>query len=287
MLISGNCQRYAIAAQLSLWFPAWNIRTLDVSSLRPGASFPQLLENVSLWVSIGDQQALQEERLCQIRNPLLKRLNVPELGFAAFHPDICFVKDRHSGFRPMQVFHSAIVAWAYRNHYSIEETAQLFNAAAFKALGYFDAWKDSVNYLRQAFQVSELANDFEDFFFFVKRQGCFMHTFNHPKAFAVAKLCRLLCKKLSIQPLANLDLQEEATSLSATRWPIYPEIASHLGVGNGDYCWVFNHQPVNGLAQFVEQAFEDYRQIGITPENLELVNRDLALFDRVLNQPRG
>lgn len=290
ILVSGNCQRYAIAAQLSLWFPAWNIRTVDTSSSQDASALDAKLSNeldqITIWVAIGKTPKFNELRQGS-RNNLLRIVNVPELGFAAFHPDMCFVQDCDSEFRSTQVFHSAIVAWAYRNHCSTEETSQLFNAATFNALGYFDAWKDSVSYLRHAFQKSDLANNFEEFFFYVKRQGCFMHTFNHPKAFAIAKLCRLLCNKLLIQPKVNLDLQEEATALSVTCWPVYPEIAARLGAGNGDYSWIFNHQRSNGLAEFVKQAFEDYRQTGISPKNLLLVNRDVALFDRVLNHARG
>lgn len=290
LLISGNCQRYAIAAQLSQWFPAWKIRTFDTStSLKPGAEVENLhkqLEDATLWIALGQSAALQDIQP-SLKAPGVKVVRVPELGFAAYHPDVCFVQYQHSGQRPKHLFHSAIVAWAYRKGCSIEETSQLFNAATFKSLGYFDAWKDSVTYLRRVFQASDLVDDFEEFFFFVKRQGCFMYTFNHPRTYAISQLCRLLCNKLLLQPPTNFNLQAAETALAATQWPVYPEIAARLGEGSGSYHWIYNYKIIDSLSQFVDEAFEDYRQSGIAPHNLVLVNRDMGLFDRVLNQTRG
>lgn len=286
VLISGNCQRYAIAAQLSLWFPNWQIVTVDTNCADVESigkeSLP--LDSVNIWICIGQLAATQKSNI-QAAFPGLKILSVPAVGFAAFHPDLCFVQDRRKGQSPPQIFHSAIVAWAYRNHCKPEATLGLFNAATFKDLGYLNAWPESVHYLKRAFQASALAPDFEAFFLAVKRHGCFMHTFNHPKAFAITLLTKLICQKLG-EPLPSnaRDLDDNATALSATQWPVYPEIAQHLGVPTKGYQWFDAGKEINNLEDFVNEAFIQYQQADIAPENLALVNRDPSLYDRVLNQ---
>ena len=185
------------------------------------------------------------------------------------------------------VFNSAMAVWAYQHELPVSEAATLFTPERFKALGYLDAWPSSVTYLKQAFAASDLADDFSNFFYALKRAGCFMQTFNHPTPRAITALCALICQRTGLKPISQHPLPVSNSPASRLIWPMYPAIAQRLGMGAGSYVWQIDGVTLDGLSEFLTWTFEQYRTRGITPSQLRLVNRDEDLMDHVLGQKRA
>lgn len=283
ILITGNCLRYDIAAQLTQWLPAVRI----ITDVLPGADDLQahgtlrgLVADSDLWLTMGTAEFTQQflERMSGTK-PAVCRIPVP--GFAAFHPDICFAINGDTGVASRQVFNSAIGAWAYRQGLNASDAATLFNADHFRALGYFNAWAGSVAYLREAFANSDLAANFNDFLYAVKRNGCFMQTFNHPTPAAMARLCTLICQRCGLEPLSDSLLPLSSSPASRLIWPVYQEIAQTLGVSGGSYIWQMDGHQL-GLEAFLQRTFNTYAEQGIAPRHLQLLNRDWAGLDKIL-----
>lgn len=290
-LISGNCLRYDIAAQLSAWLPGLEVTTgilPDVTDAAGMRHLSAMLATTDLWIMMGSaedaEQALAGLPTAETARPAVCR--IPVLGFAAFHPDICFAVNGANGHGAYPVFHSAIAAWAYRHGLSEPETTRLFTTENFKALGYLDAWQPGVAYLKGAFATSDLAGDFNTFFYAVKRMGCFMQTFNHPTSATIAALCALICQRCALRPTSLAALPAKDSPASRVIWPVYPGIAERLGVCAGRYVWQIDGVTLDGLSAFLTWTFEQYRAQGIAPGQLRLVNRDEDLMDHALGQKR-
>lgn len=284
LLITGNCQRYAIAQQLSLWFPEWSVTVLEYpSQLNPNVdSLNAVLEAVDIWLPI-DAGALPRD-IWRSRFPKLVTLKLPSIGFSAFHPDICFVStDGHTP-RADPPFHSIIGAWCYRQQLSLEQSCALFNAQTFASLGYFRAWDESVAYLHQQFHASDLSHRFDEFFLSIKRSGCFMHTFNHPKPPVVTLLCKMICQALNIKPHRQGVITEASSTLSEIDWPVYTDIATILGVDGGSYRWRYQSEWVPDLPSFLSRQFGLYDQWRFEPMQLTVWQRDMRMLDEILTQ---
>lgn len=283
IVITANCLRYDIAAQLAKWLPGARIVTgtlPDPENTTATNHLRVLLADADLWLTMGSaEESLQILNGMSTKKPAVCR--IPLIGFAAFHPDVCFAVNADTGEATGQVFNSAIGAWAYRQGLSAADAATLFNADHFRALGYFNAWANSVAYLREAFAASDLAEDFAAFFYAVKRNGCFMQTFNHPTPAAIARLCILICQRCGLEPLSDVPLPLSSSPASRLIWPVYPEIAQSLGIAGGSYVWQMDGHQV-GLTLFLQRTFDTYAEQGIAPRSLQLLNRDWAELDKVL-----
>ena len=291
LVITGNCLRYDIAAQLSQWLPDLRLVTSPLPDAQePSAlvtqSLRDLLAKTDLWLTMGSAAATQKV-LAGMTAPHPAVCRIPVIGLAAFHPDICFAVNAETSEATRQVFNSAIGAWAYRQGLGANDAVALFDADYFRALGYFNTWETSVTYLRNAFLASDLAEDFATFFYNVKRQGCFMQTLNHPTPTAIARLCALICARCGLQASSDQPLPVSGSPASRLIWPVYPAIADHLGIPGGDYLWQIDNQHINGLQAFLNRAFNAYAQQGIAPQSLQLVNRDMAILDQVLGTHVG
>lgn len=284
IVITANCLRYDIAAQLAKWLPGARIVTgtlPDPENTTATNHLRVLLADADLWLTMGSaEESLQILDGMSTKKPAVCRF--PAIGFAAFHPDVCFAVNAETGKATRQVFNSAIAVWAYRQSFSAKDAAAWFTAHNFKALGYFNAWDSSVTFLRDAFAASDLAEDFASFFYAVKRQGCFMQTFNHPKPLAIASLCRLICQRTGLQTTHQQCVEEGSSPASRLIWPVYPEIAQNLGLASGSFDWLMNGERLSGVDAYLVRTFADYQKQGIAPHALQPLNRDLALLDRVL-----
>lgn len=283
-LISGNCLRYDIAAQLSAWLPGLEVITSilpDVTGAAGMRHLSAMLARTDLWIVMGSaedaEKALAELPTSDAARPAVCR--IPVLGFAAFHPDVCFAMNADAAGGVPPVFNSAIAVWAFRQGLSVEDAASLFKPAHFRALGYLNAWQPSLTYLKRAFAASDLAEDFSAFFYAIKRHGCFMHTFNHPTPATIATLCALICKRCGLIPASLTPLPANASPASTLIWPVYPEIAQRLGTGSGNYVWQMDGHELEGLPTFLTWAFDQYHAKGIAPHQLQTANRDEALMD--------
>ena len=114
-------------------------------------------------------------------------------------------------------------------------------------------------------------------------KGCFAHTVNHPKLHVMSAVAGAVLDKLGLVPLTSRpecflnDKMKESTV-----WPVYPDLARHLGL-KGSYDFkVSRHlctadQPIRilGLRPFIEQCLHWYTHYP----------RAEIRCDRLLNSP--
>ena len=190
---------------------------------------------------------------------------IPRVTFSAFHPDIDYVEDAQhrqlSG--PMGPYQSAIAFFGWKNALSVSQTLDLFREDIYESLGYF-AYGDASRDLlllegdRTGIPMAGIINNWSS-------RGCWMHSMNHPKLFALADVARILLERENIETLPGVEEFVEDEMNFEVVWPIYPEIAKKLGLVG---YYVFKRptesslrgMPVQmlSLEQFIEESFETF-----------------------------
>jgi Polysaccharide biosynthesis enzyme WcbI len=288
ILVSGNCQTAGIAATLLRTTPATEVHALPLTGDTPQAlqaKLEALVDKTDLWMLSPNNKVARQ--LAQTHG---KRVQlVPLVQFGAFQPDICYAW--HKGTRKLTTPHynSAIVVWSWANGLDEAATVALFRRETYAALGYLDAWAQGVKDLRRAFSDAAIEPRFADYFLGLKRQGCFMHSINHPRIGAVVRLAGVLAEEAGLPILRDVQPGELNDGLNGTVWPVYPEIADRLGLGDGSYHWKYLTQNrfVDGVPAFVAQAFAGYQAQGIGRDEIEITYQDAAPVDRALRRVTG
>lgn len=285
IVVSSNCQTAGIAATLAEIFGPESIIAIPLPSAPDSPEENRLVERLmdaDAWVSSGSFDLLQRYRIEQAK-PKLKLVKTPAIGFAAFHPDLCYAKRISTGELVVPHYNSAIVVWAYKNGLTEAEAVSLFTKPVFEALGYLNAWNASVKQLKQTFTHYEMADQFERFYLHVKRQGNFMHSINHPKTCALIQLGKIAAIKLGIDERVLRSDISIADGLAAdTIWPVYPEVAEELALDGGSYLWKLGGRNVPGLESYVRGAYELYRKLEIRSDDIAIAYYDDSRHDAVL-----
>mgnify|MGYP000235058743 CR=1 FL=1 len=234
LVITGNCQTQSLATALGLLLREVSIEALTV---RPNPDRQWLDETAAAingcdtWLSMNwiGNESLQK-RITGIEN-----LRIPSLWFAAFQPDMIYALDQSGQrFRGLNNYHSAIFLWAWKAGLTPEKAVSLFDDGLLNDLGYTRSWQDSVKAMETVFSKTHI--EFLPFWRRLKRTGMFMHTVNHPKKEGIA----LLAKAIAVTLRDDVKLWDEPIDrvmddrLDNNVWPIYPAIASELGL-HGDY----------------------------------------------------
>lgn len=272
MLLLGSCQVVAMAKLIRAM--TYNEVAADALQLAP-AVMEQLHSgqtDLAALVAENDLIAVQSNftearRMLEQAAPHAQdkiRL-VPGIHFAAFHPDLVYVRNRQSGHvgGPMGGYQSSIAFYGWRQGLSVRETVGLFAEEVFDALGFFDYWDSSMASLAQMGKDGgvALAGLAERWF----SHGCWMHSINHPKLFVLADVAGAVLARegLAVQPGAEQFVYDEFADSAV--WPVYPEIGRKLGIP-GHYRF---HKPhgklrgrraasVVGLEEFVRASFNTF-----------------------------
>lgn len=288
VLVSGNCQTAGLAAALLRFGAASETHAVPLTGETPEAlrgKLDALAERTDLWLLSPNNQVGRAAAQAHGKRVQL----LPLIQFGAFQPDICYAWHRGTRTLTTPHYNSAIVVWGWSQGLSARDTAALFRADTFEALGYFDAWAQGVKDLRRAFADAGLAHRLADWFLGVKRQGCFMHSINHPRVGAVVHLARTLAAEAGLAVRRDIQSGEINDGLNGTVWPVYPDIADRLGIDGGSYSWKYLAQNrfVDGVDDFVAQAFAGYERQGIGRAELEITYQDAAPIDRALRRVTG
>ncbi len=186
----------------------------------------------------------------------------PNIIFNAFHPDMLYITDKGKQLpSPTGCYHSSIACFGWLNDFTVEETLSLFCEDVFKALGFFDYWQVSVNYLVKQGEASNLPLDkmIESW----SKRDIWMHTINHPKVFVLADVARALLGREKIPFVPNIEENLGDTLANGPCWKAYPEIASRFGF-EGQYQFKNRGRITSknvgellfGLEDFVRASFE-------------------------------
>ncbi len=192
---------------------------------------------------------------------------IPNIAFTGFHPD-CIYIPHGSGVLGSVIgeYHSAIAAAAFALGADVYAALRQFNDEVFNKLGYFDEFNKATIFLDRV--MTSLGLDLSDEWPQWMARAPFMHTVNHPKAFVLASIARLLAVQAELIPPTTRGVEPVYDLLSPYAvWPWYPELAERLG-SRGSHLFKKPGGPdlVTGqgvfmtLREFVERSFAIYAE---------------------------
>ena len=203
-------------------------------------------------------------------------VQIPNLVFSAFHPDVVYVGDLvdmsgrglvRSATGP---YNSALALFGFLEGLSVEATGRLFDADLFRFLGYLDQWDEAAGTLLSLGR--DASYDLSGHLVRWARRGAFMHTINHPKMYVTSDLaCGLLAKAGIPFEECDLDAYLADDFVRQGTWPVYGPVADLFGVP-GSYMFLKRDrrpdapQVTIDLATFIAESFASYR--GYDPARL-------------------
>lgn len=283
IVISDHCQTNGVAAALAEMLPHDNVTGVPLPSSfgTPEEEFFPAISSADIWIH-GANDAFVATHASSLPNRA-QHWRLPLLMFDAFHPDTCLlqkISSRQICMNP--AYNSVITAWAWQHGLLPQDVPALFNDEVFEALGYFDRWSTSVMHLQNAFETTGWADEFWRFFLNVKRTGCFMHTFNHPKVHVLVSLAKMLAVRLGAgEQVWARDIQVQDI-LAVVTWPIYPGVADALGLEGGHYHWRWHDKRFADIQAFAEMSYMGYARENLDPADVRLLGFDMDPADAQL-----
>ena len=234
--IVGNCQSFNMAYAIQLLCPA---ALVDHFPLIPRSHVPLRIFARTLatydFVFSHDFPAgfIPSGGFKELRDLLNKTTLLPQINFAAFHPDSVYVGDSAEGhapiFGPLGPYRSALAVFAFRKGLSLQEANALFNHNVFESLGYYGFWNDASAELIQSCK-RDCDMDLSAELIKWARRVAFMHTVNHPKPFVLVDVAKKLLAKIGLL-VPDLDYENYMIDdfLRYPTFPIYPPIGAYYG----------------------------------------------------------
>ena len=284
VIVTSNCQTHGIANSFSQIFdwptvPIWKLEGLEfvIAELRNRA------EKNFIWISsFNSTEAIEISKEAGVQ--LGRHINIPEIFFDAFHPDMTYLQNNKLQYlnSPLGDTHSRIILYGYFANLSVDQTLNLFNEEVFFRLGYISNFESSLQNIKIHFQNSDI--EIDAYLDGIVHRPPFMHSFNHPKIdllTAIAENCGL---KLGLSPKisANEYAQKCIDNLFqyGTIWPIYPEIAKYYGE-EGSYLWRKADGSYLSLGRFVEESIIQYKSIELKEEDVNnFISKDILRYIR-------
>ncbi len=266
--IIGNCQAFALANCINaitrgvaatgnqIFTMAPTPEEIDLSSILADNDILLLHPHHIL-------QKLVDSKYPRERNRIK---TIPAIALPAYHPDLVYINgpgDRKF-MGPLGHYNSSIAFYGWVRGLNAAQILELFTREVYQKLGFFDYWQSSRDALLN--QAKMFGYSLDDLFDRWARRGCFMHTVNHPKYFAIADLARMVLSGLGI---SNYPVGEEFVRdhfLDGPVWPVYPEIGKPLGI-DGHYFFKRPKGPANpvmllDLEEFVRESLQAFSMYG-------------------------
>ncbi len=282
IVLSSNCMTGGLVASMRVLFPEADVVPLP-STVDDLDLFRRSLVDANYWIA-SNASGFKDAALKDLPNEQLRVVYFPDLYFNAFHPDqvYAWMPDGSLVEGATGPYNSAIVLWAWQHGLSAEHASRLFRPEIMHALGYHDRWSQSVDRLRHDF-TSFPHLDYRDFIEPLRRAGCFMHTVNHPKVSAIARLARVLAHQidpnLDVESVPLEDVLVDTLFNASFAWAVYPSVANSLGF-TSQYLWKRADHSVIGLEQFVTESFTRYD--AQQPIDIDCHELKWPIYDQVL-----
>jgi hypothetical protein len=285
----GNCQRVSVVHSMQAMHNGLEIKEFDAASVINGS--------IDLESSLQDCEVIVSQKdwwTPQLLDPVVARhecqvVYCPRIYFEAFHPDLTYIQCHDSFVQsPMHDYHSKIVFFAYLRGLSVQTTLRLFNAEIYQALGYLNLWATSKEVLFHELRGTDFPT--EELLAEWSRNGCFMHSSNHPKLLVACTIARTLLERLGLEVQVRNpeDCLIDSLGVHGPIWPVYPEIASTYGL-EGHLRFKLPGAPAQfiDLEQFVSGSFDAYAKHSQEDLTTPLISfeRFAGLFDKVLASP--
>ncbi|MFN8052306.1 MAG: WcbI family polysaccharide biosynthesis putative acetyltransferase [Acidimicrobiales bacterium] len=277
ILVLGNCQTAGIAATLRCSLPGADV----VPMMWPGRVTPDIValaaraDVVVTTIGYDAGAALLTSAASSAR-----LIVVPQIYFAAFHPDIVHVPAPGGGEWSglTRGYHSRLVLWGARTGASAAEIVSWFRTDVFEALGYHELWAHSMTLLGQAMTESDC--DLGEWYLPLAGRGAFMLTDNHPRIDAIVQLGRSVALQLGAErSRVEYDWERvipDGLLATAEVWPLYPGLAERLGL-RGTYAWRLADGSMLDLDTFVDRSLAWYRSADQSAVDLEWFDADERL----------
>jgi len=265
IVVTSNCQTHGIALSLNLMLPSfeaipvWSLSGLDFVIEQINSKVKRDFIWVTTLVPEQQKKVLQDTNVYPS-----KVIQIPEIFFDAFHPDMTYVQLVNGELLESALghYHSKISLWAFLNKIELSDTLNLFSKHTYESLGYFRKHSDSIQALRNS--IITVGLDVSLFDEIIYHGESFMHTFNHPKLKVLSAVAQSVCLQLGIIPKINHSeiplVARDVLFESGPIYPIYPEIADFFGV-DGTYSSRRQDGRVLSLKEFTEESFEIYSRI--------------------------
>jgi hypothetical protein len=235
ILVLGNCQARSMAACLQALNRDVVAKGVELELTGFADRFARRDRKLHWVLSQYDHILVQPSLAPLIRDYFpdlfVRVLLYPALNFSAYHPDLVYIHVKSTEsymFGPLGHYNSAIAFWGFTNGLSVAETVELFNGWTYEALGYFDFWQSS----RQALLSHGEAADFSlaSYLDTWSRDGCFMHSINHPMLFVLADIAKEILSRLGLPTIPAAIQYLPDDQADGPVWPIYPEVGERLGI---------------------------------------------------------
>lgn len=254
-LLLFNCQVLGLGNSLNLLSDEIRVEHYDPAAFRKNAD-----DVLQRWDAF--ERVLVAPKLEPLLPPELRSAekvwSVPTIRFDAYHPDICYLANQGEPFKgPMGDYHSTIAYAAFRHGLPLDAALRLYNERIYSQLGYFDRWDVARRRLLEQFDAAGL--DLRPHFAGWSRTGAFMYSFNHAHVRCLHDVAKAVLHRAG-KTIAFEHLTPHDNLLNGPVFPIYPEIASRLGV-QGNYLFKLGGQyRFIRLEEFVSQSYERYAQ---------------------------
>ena len=262
--VLGNCQVSGLASCLQALLP-------DTTIIAAKATGTHIFEDVAGsdayfvqtdcgdWVwSYFSQHGIGTPRL----------IRWPTFFFPGYHPDLVFARASNGDvLSPCQSYNSSIVLYGFLQGLSPRETQRLFCEAVYERLGFFNYWSVAESTVIDEFNRCDL--DGHDLVQQWRAGGCFCYSVNHPKIGVLDSFAETLVRRAGLEPVSAARRRAPMDPLADLgNWPVYPEIARHLGI-DGSYEFTYKawgplegrHNGVMDLEQFVTLSAALYSDI--------------------------
>lgn len=240
-LILSNCSYTAYTKYMQGVFPDWDNRGVPLSTAKEWVdagheAFLDFVDQADLFIGMTKQEPLASRVPAGTR-----RVQLPLFVFNGYHPDAVWL---HGVTAPTETgaIHSRIAAAGWLTGKSATQTAALFTGAHYDRLGYFDVFASEKTQLIARF-AADGGIDISDLFDTWSAQGNFLHTPNHPVAqvffdIAHAGMAQAgLTEGLDPEKVAAQRAALDDNLATGIIWPLYPEIAEHLGIPHTPTHW--------------------------------------------------
>jgi hypothetical protein len=252
--IIGNCQHAGVARCMKAMNSAIDVLPIPIE--------PVIEKSFDLHSALQDRELILTQTYeidSLLRQHKYNVVYYPRICFEAYHPDIAYVQNgAELVHTPMHHYNSKIVLFAYLRGLNVADTLRFFTGAVYEKLGYLEVWGPATRALLIEGQESDFP--LEELLSQWSRKGCFMHSVNHPRLMVLASLAKTLLRRLGIPVRASQpeDYLIDELAVHGPIWPVYPEIASSLGLEGHLEFRPAGTSEVISLREFVEGSFNEY-----------------------------
>lgn len=275
--VLGSCQVAGIGATLRVLVPYSEVRIWHIG-VNPRETRQETFERLHgfdvVISQISDTEGgslLGITRLCETFPTVVY---LPKVVFRGFQPDCIYLHNNGDIIKGcLGDMHSEIIAAAYSLGLPEVRVTRLFNSLVYTTLGYFDSFAVARDHMLQTFAMAgyDLRLHMDSW---LRYHGGFMYSTNHPRIFVLARLAQMAAERAGIVPAGTPEPTGVEDALAnSLQWPIYPEIASRLGIPGSTtfiqphYSIEPNQQRGLTLQEFVERSYQSYKQL-----SYELIN---------------